>query len=59
MRVEFRFVSLAALAAAIIAVPGSAQKTTGPKATYAMDVSTMSGMGMGAMAATITCSTCG
>jgi hypothetical protein len=49
MRVEFRLVSLAALAAAIIAVPGSAQKTTGPKATYAMDVSTMSGMGMGAM----------
>lgn len=49
MRVEFRLVSLSALAAAIIAVPGSAQKTTGPKATYAMDVSTMSGMGMGAM----------
>jgi hypothetical protein len=49
MRLEFRTVSLAAVAAAIIAVPGSAQKTTGPKATYAMDVSTMSGMGMGAM----------
>ena len=49
MRVEFRFVSLAALAAAIVAVPGSAQKTTGPKATYAMDVSTMSGMGISAM----------
>lgn len=49
MRLDFRCVSLAAIAAAIITVPGSAQKTTGPKATYAMDVSTMSGMGMGAM----------
>jgi hypothetical protein len=49
MRFEFRTVSLAAIAAIIVAVPGSAQKTTGPKATYAMDVSTMSGMGMGAM----------
>lgn len=49
MRSEFRFASLAAIAAAIIVVPGSAQKTTGPKAQYAMDVSTMSGMGMGAM----------
>jgi hypothetical protein len=49
MRVSIRFVSLVAVAAAIMAVPGSAQKTTGPKATYAMDVSTMSGMGMGAM----------
>lgn len=49
MRFDFRTVSLAAIAAIIVTVPGSAQKTTGPKATYAMDVSTMSGMGMGAM----------
>jgi hypothetical protein len=49
MRQVTRFVSLAAISAAIISVPGSAQKTTGPKATYSMDVSTMSGMGMGAM----------
>ncbi len=49
MRVDIRFVSLTAIAAVIASVPGSAQKTTGPKATYAMDVSTMSGMGMGAM----------
>lgn len=49
MRAFTRFVSLAAISAVIISVPGSAQKTTGPKATYAMDVSTMSGMGMGAM----------
>jgi hypothetical protein len=49
MRFKFRAASLAATAALILAVPGSAQKTTGPKATYAMDVSTMSGMGMGAM----------
>ncbi len=49
MRYLTRFVSLAAISAAIFAVPGSAQKTTGPKATYAMDVSTMSGMGMGTM----------
>lgn len=44
-----RLASLATITAAIISVPGSAQKTTGPKAQYAMDVSTMSGMGMGAM----------
>ena len=49
MRSVFRFASMAAMAAAIVTVPGSAQKITGPKATYAMDVSTMSGMGMGAM----------
>lgn len=49
MRFTYRFASLAALAATLAVVPGSAQKTTGPKATYAMDVSTMSGMGMGAM----------
>lgn len=45
MHIAFRFVSFTAVAALIAAVPGSAQKTTGPKATYAMDVSTMSGMG--------------
>jgi hypothetical protein len=44
-----RFASLAAIVAVIATVPGSAQKTTGPKAQYAMDVSTMSGMGMGVM----------
>jgi hypothetical protein len=49
MRLLLRSASLSVLSLAIIAVPGSAQKTTGPKATYAMDVSTMSGMGMGAM----------
>ena len=49
MPFAFRFVSLIAVSAAIAAVPGSAQKTTGPKATYAMDVSTTSGIGMGAM----------
>ena len=37
------------LASLIGVVPGSAQKTTGPKAQYAMDVQTMSGMGMGSM----------
>ena len=49
MRTIYRFASFAAVAAMLAAVPGSAQKTTGPKARYAMDVSTMSGMGMGAM----------
>lgn len=49
MRNAFRFVSLAAITAVVATVPGSAQKTTGPTATYAMDVSTLSGMGMGAM----------
>jgi hypothetical protein len=49
MRSIMRFSSVAAIAAAFVIVPSSAQKTTGPKATYAMDVSTMSGMGMGAM----------
>jgi hypothetical protein len=32
-----------------LASVGSAQKTTGPKAKYEMDVQTMSGMGLGAM----------
>ena len=49
MRNALRLVSLAAVTAAVVTVPSSAQKTTGLKATYAMDVSTMSGMGMGAM----------
>jgi hypothetical protein len=49
MRPFLRFSSLAAIASVLTIVSGSAQKTTGPKATYAMDVSTMSGMGMGAM----------
>ncbi|RDV02919.1 hypothetical protein DXH95_13465 [Sphingorhabdus pulchriflava] len=49
MRTIYRFASIATLATALAVVPGSAQKTTGPKATYAMDVQTMSGMGMGAM----------
>ncbi len=49
MRPFLRFSGLAVIASALIIVPGSAQKTTGPKAQYAMDVSTMSGFGMGAM----------
>lgn len=49
MRSLSRIASLASITAMIVAVPGSAQKTTGPKAQYSMDVSTMSGMGMGAM----------
>jgi hypothetical protein len=38
-----------AIAGLLLATAGSAQKTTGPKATYEMEVQTMSGMGMGAM----------
>mgnify|MGYP006319958189 CR=1 FL=1 len=49
MRAIFRFASITTLATVLAVVPGSAQKTTGPKATYAMDVQTMSGRGMGAM----------
>lgn len=49
MPTVLRLASLATITAALISVPGSAQKTTGPKARYAMDVSTMSGFGMGAM----------
>ena len=49
MRTAHRFTSIVAIAAMLITVPSSAQKTTGPKATYAMDVSTTSGLGMGAM----------
>ncbi|UKK83367.1 hypothetical protein L7H23_12420 [Sphingopyxis sp. BSN-002] len=43
MRSSLRFVSIAAVAAMLAAVPGSAQKTTGPKERYEMDVATMSG----------------
>ena len=43
MRSNLRFVSVAAVAAVLAAVPGSAQKTTGPKERYEMDVATMSG----------------
>lgn len=43
-------VALGMVAAVIVfSVPGSAQKTTGPKARYEMDVQTTSGFGMGAM----------
>jgi hypothetical protein len=43
------FVTATALCGLVISTTSSAQKTTGPKATYAMDVQTMSGFGMGAM----------
>ncbi|MDK2760331.1 MAG: hypothetical protein KYX64_03115 [Sphingopyxis sp.] len=43
MRSSLRFVSVAAVAATLAAVPGSAQKSTGPKERYEMDVATMSG----------------
>lgn len=43
MRSSLRFVSVAAIAAMLAAVPGSAQKTSGPKERYEMDVATMSG----------------
>lgn len=43
MRSSLRFVSIAAIVATIATVPGSAQKTTGPKERYEMDVATMSG----------------
>lgn len=43
MRSSLRFVSIAAVAAALAAVPGSAQKSTGPKERYEMDVATASG----------------
>src|SRR3546814_8394499 len=42
MRSTLRFVSVAAVAAMFAAVPGSAQKTTGPKERYEMDVATAS-----------------
>ncbi|MBY4635607.1 hypothetical protein K5P26_00465 [Sphingopyxis sp. XHP0097] len=43
MRSSFRFVSVATIAAMLAAVPGSAQRSTGPKERYEMDVATMSG----------------
>lgn len=43
MRSSLYFVSVAAVAAVLAAVPGSAQKTSGPKERYEMDVATMSG----------------
>ena len=43
MRSSLRYVSVAAVAAMLAAVPGSAQKTSGPKERYEMDVATMSG----------------
>lgn len=43
MRSIFRFVSITTVAAMFAAVPGSAQKSTGPKERYEMDVATASG----------------
>lgn len=43
MRSSLRFVSVATIAAMLAAVPGSAQKSTGPKERYEMDVATASG----------------
>lgn len=43
MRSSLRFVSITVVAAMLAAVPGSAQKSTGPKERYEMDVATMSG----------------
>ena len=51
MRSSLRFVSVAAVAAMLAAVPGSAQKTTGPKERYEMDVATMSGFAAAVAAA--------
>ncbi len=47
MRPTVRTLLIATSAFLAIISSSSAQKTTGPKAQYAMDVSTMSGMGMG------------
>jgi hypothetical protein len=44
-----RIASFAVISAVILSVPGSAQKSTGPKAQYQMDVSTVSGFGLGAV----------
>jgi hypothetical protein len=49
MRPHYRFASLSAIASILFIVPSSAQKTTGPKAQYTMDVSTASGFGMGGL----------
>lgn len=43
------FFTITAIGALLLASASSAQKTTGPKARYEMDVQTMSGMGMGGM----------
>lgn len=43
MRSHLRFISTIAIAAMLAAVPGSAQRTSGPKVRYAMDVATASG----------------
>ncbi|MDZ3832181.1 MAG: hypothetical protein U0S50_10225 [Sphingopyxis sp.] len=43
MRSTLRFVSMAAVAAALAAVPGAAQKSSGPTERYEMDVATASG----------------
>jgi hypothetical protein len=47
MRSLIKICALTSIIAVIVTVPSSAQKTTGPKAQYAMDVSTMSGFGAG------------
>ncbi len=44
-----KFFAATALCSLLITTTSSAEKTTGPKARYEMDVKTMSGMGMGAM----------
>jgi hypothetical protein len=49
VRLSIRYTSLAILTVALAVGPGSAQKTTGPKARYEMDVRTMSGMGISAL----------
>lgn len=49
MPASSRLVGALLLSSMLALTPGAAQKTTGPKAQYAMDVQTMSGMGMGAM----------
>ncbi len=49
MRITYRSFLMSAAFAAMAVVPGSAQKSSGPKATYQMDVETTSGMGLGAM----------
>lgn len=49
MSVSTHIPSVLVLASLVALAPGSAQKTNGPKAQYAMDVQTMSGAGMGGM----------
>lgn len=43
MRSHARFVSIAVIAAMLASVPGSAQRSSGPKVRYSMDVDTVSG----------------